>query len=147
MPAFRFRLERALDWRREQREIEESGLARCVTALERSLARIAHLEAERQAIDRELVGRSSIPASDLAALSRYRLGAAQLAVSLEQERAQRRIDADRQRAKVQAARRKVSLLEKLRERRLAEHVQAEERELENSAAESFLARWTGQAAR
>jgi flagellar biosynthesis chaperone FliJ len=146
MAAFRFRLARALDWYRQQCEIEESRLASCLTLLDEAMGRIARLEAERQAVNREMALRSSVHGSDLAALGRYRLGAEQTAARLERERAQRREAANQQRARVQAARRKLTLIEKLRDRRLAEHRQVEERELEALAAESYLAKWPGSAA-
>jgi len=147
MPAFRFRLAKALDWYREQCKIEEGRLANCVAALSAATECVARLEAERLAVDRETIAQASIAGCELAALGLYRLGAAEAAARLEEERRQRSSAVDRQRVVVQAARRRLKLLEKLRERRLAEHVQAEEREMENSAAESFLAKWVRTAAR
>jgi flagellar biosynthesis chaperone FliJ len=147
MAAFRFRLARALDWYRQQCEIEESRLASCLAFLDEAMGRIARLEAERLAVDREMALRSSIHGSDVAALGRYRLGAEQTAARLERERAQRQEAVNQQRARVEAARRKLTLIEKLRERRFAEHRQVEEHELETLAAESFLAKWPGSAAR
>jgi hypothetical protein len=146
MAAFRFRLARALDWYRQQCEIEESRLASCIALLDEAMGRIARLEAERYAVDREMLLRSSVNGSDVAALGRYRLGAEQTAARLERERAQRREAVNQQQARAKAARRKLTLIEKLRERRLAEHLQAQERELETLAAESFLAKWPGSAA-
>ena len=141
MPAFRFRLDRVLEWYREQSKIEEGRLANCVAAVNAVLAGIARLEAERQSIDQELIGRSSIAAGELVALGRYRLRAAQRAATLEQDRLRRQSALVQQRTKVQAAQRRLRLIEKLRERRFSEHIRAEERDLECLASESFLAKW------
>jgi len=143
MRTFRFRLDRVLEWYREQCEIEEVRLANDIAAWNAVLERIARLKSERQAIDHELIGRSSIAAGELVALGLYRLRATQCAAQLEQDRLKRQTAVDQQRISVQAARRRLRLVEKLRERRLAEHVHAEDRELEDLAAESFLAKWAG----
>jgi flagellar export protein FliJ len=143
MRAFRFPLDRVLEWYREQCTVEETRLAAAITALNAALESIARLEAERRAVDCELVTRGSIAARDLAAWGLYRLRCTQLAAQLERDRLQRKSAADDQRIKVQAARRRLRLLEKLRERRLAEHILEEDRELEQLAGESYLARWTG----
>jgi len=141
MRAFRFRLDRVLDWYREQCEIEEARLGQCMAAVAAILENAARLEAERQAVDQEMILRATIPARELMALGLYRLRATERAAALEVERAKRQAEADRQRVQVQAARRKVRLVEKLRERRLAEHKEAEDKELETLAAESYLAKW------
>jgi flagellar biosynthesis chaperone FliJ len=136
-----------LEWYRQQCEIEEARLANYIAAVHAVLESIARLEAEREAINRELIGRSSIAARELVALGLYRLSATQRAAQLEQERAQLQSAVEQQRTKVQAARRRLRLVEKLRERRLAEHTYAEDRELESLAAESFLAKWVSAGAK
>jgi flagellar biosynthesis chaperone FliJ len=147
MSTFRFRLDRVLQWYREQCQIEEARLANCITALSTVMASIAELEAEREAINQDLIQRSSITSRELVAWGLYRLRAIQVAAQLEVDRGQRQSAVEHQRGKVQAARRRLRLLEKLRERRLTEHVQAEDRELENLAAEAFLAKWAAETAK
>jgi hypothetical protein len=46
-----------------------------------------------------------------------------------------------QSVKLQAAERRVRLLEKLRERRVAEYTYAETRELEELASDAYFAKW------
>jgi hypothetical protein len=104
--------------------------------------KIARLQAERAAVERELLERSSIPAADFLNLGRYRLRADKEAIEAEEERRQRLLSAAEQRARVQRARQRVKLLEKMRDRRLEEHAAAAGRELENVATEGYLARWS-----
>jgi flagellar biosynthesis chaperone FliJ len=142
MQRFQFRLDRVLQWYRKKCRMEESRLAVClglVLAVERN---IAQLEAERAAIERELLQRSAIPAADFLNLGRYRLRAGKEAIEFAEERRQRLSSAAEQRARVQRVQQRVKLLEKLRERRLAEHTAAAGKELENAAADAYLARWS-----
>lgn len=140
MAPFRFRLERALQWNRERCAFEENRLKEFLAALNSVRESLARLQAEREAADRELIGRSSIQARELVALGLYRLRINQQRAQLDHDRAAREKAVEDQRALVKAARRRLQLIEKLRERRLAEHMYAEMRELENLAADSFLAR-------
>lgn len=141
MPTFRFRLEKVLEWYTRQYELEERRFHECLAALANARQAIAALEAERLAVEREMILRSAIPARDLAALASYRLGAKRRAVDLNERCERCSAEVEAQRAKLQAAQRKVRLIEKLRERRLAEHVYAESRELEELAADAFFAKW------
>src|SRR5690348_9767424 len=107
MPAFRFRLERVLEWSREKYEIEEHRLAACIAAVDEIKQRAACFQAERESIDREMLSRPSQYARELVALGLYRLRATKLASELQQERVVREAAVDEQRAKVQAARLRV----------------------------------------
>jgi hypothetical protein len=142
MQRFQFRLERVLQWRRKKCQMEESRLAICHGLIHATEGQIEHLRAERMSIDRELLERSTIPAADFLNLSHYRLRASQDAVELANELQRRILSASEQRARVQRAQQGVKLLEKMRERRLDEHTALEGRELEQVAAEAYLARWS-----
>lgn len=142
MQPFRFRLERALDWYRHQCALEESRLASCLRARDAVQEVLARLQAERETVDREMIARPSSMAREWAALGLYRLHARHRAAQLENDLQIREAGVRDQRRQVQVARRRVQLVEKLRERRFAEHAQAESRELENLGTELFLARWT-----
>ena len=142
MQRFQFRLDRVLDWRRKQCEVEESRLAACLAVAQDTERRIEALRAERTAIDRELLSRPAIPAADFLNLSRYRLRAGKEELDLGEERRQRMQAAAEQRVRVLQAQRRVKLLEKMRDRRLAEYDIAAARELEQAAAEAFLVRWS-----
>jgi hypothetical protein len=141
MNAFRFPLDRALEWRRKQLEIEEARYKQGASAL----AGLDQLRAETEAagIRAEIEVRQwgSVMGRDLAALEGFRAR-----VKIDEARiAQQRTEAAKKLAQQQEvmmqARRKAKLLERLRERRLAEWQQARDKELEEMASESFLAQW------
>jgi flagellar export protein FliJ len=141
MKAFQFRLDRVLDWYGNLYKIEQTRLASVMTALHAIQQTIARFQAECLSVERDIIGRSDIPASDFAALGLYRLRARKLEQDFTQE-LQRRDKAVRdQMRRVQEAQRRLRLMEKLRERRLAEHHYHENKELEELAAEAFLAKW------
>lgn len=147
MKAFHFPLEAALKWRRTRLEAEEAALARLVAERDRALAEAReNLEAGARAA-RELIGAPQAAASELWALDGYRRAVTSRARVLQERAraAERRVDA--QRARLQEARRQCRLLENLKERRLAEWRQEADREVENFAADSFLARWNREARR
>jgi flagellar biosynthesis chaperone FliJ len=141
MQTFRFRLEKALEWYTHQYELEERRFADCVAALTDARNAIAALQAERLSIERDVVSRTTIPSRDFVALGLYRLGARKQEVNLNTVLCRREAEVQAQRVKLQAAQRRVRLLEKLRERRVAEHASAETRELEELASDAFFAKW------
>ena len=145
MAAFQFRLDRVLEWYRTQLQLEEGRLATCLAALNLVEERIARLQAERLSVERGLITGHSILASDLSSLGSYRLRARKEAAALEQDRILRERTLAGQRAAVQAAQRRVRLVEKLRDRRMSEYLYAEDRALENLAAEAYLSKWNSKA--
>jgi len=142
MQRFQFRLDRVLDWRRKQSGIEENRLAACMALVLDTDRKLEALRAERAAIDRELLDRHAIPAADFLNLGRYRLRAGKEEGELGEERRQRVQSVAEQRVRVQHAQQRVRLLEKMRDRRLAEYNSGAARELEEAAAEAFLVRWS-----
>jgi flagellar export protein FliJ len=141
MQTFRFRLARVLEWYTRQYELEERRLTALLAALADAKAAIAALLAERLSVERELLSRKSIPASDFAALGLYRLGARKRESELNGVRERCQADVEAQRLKLRAAERRVRLVEKLRERRLAEYTYEESRELEELASDAYFAKW------
>jgi len=141
MQSFRFRLQQVLEWYTHQYEEEERRLTVCLAALTEARTAIASLQAERLSIERDIVSRPAIPARDFVALGLYRLGARKRELELNGVRDQRETEVQAQRVKLQVAQRRVRLLEKLRDRRVAEHVYAETRELEELAADAFFSKW------
>jgi len=141
MAAFQFRLDRVLEWYRTQLHIEQSRLGLCLAALNLVKERIARLQAERLAIERQVISGSTILAADLASLGCYRVRTKTHAAQMEEERVGQERALDEQRAAALSAQRRVRLVEKLRDRRLAEYCQAEDRALENLIAEAYLAKW------
>ena len=141
MNSFRFPLQKALDWRRTQLELEEIQFRQALAALA-ELDR-ARAELEAAGIRAEVAVRNWNPVAggDLTALGSFRLR-----VRMEEKNlAARRGEYERKLAVRQAAmleaRRRCRLLERLRERRLSEWQAAADRELEELAAETFLSQW------
>lgn len=145
MNAFRFPLQKALEWRRKQLELEEAHFkqqAAAVAALDRRRA-----ETEAAGIRAEIEVRQwgNVAGRDLAALDRFRLRVKSDEARIAQERAEAaRVLAERQQTMLEA-RRRTRLLDRLRERRLEEWESARNRELEDMAGESFLAGWNRRA--
>ena len=141
MQTFRFRLARVLEWYQHQYELEERRLTACLAALANSQKAITTLQAEWLSIERDVVSRSAIPARDFVALGLYRLGAKKQEVELNAARDRSQTAVEAQQVKLRLAQRKLRLLEKLRERRVAEYDYAESRELEELASDAFFSKW------
>jgi hypothetical protein len=142
MKTFRFPLEKALDWRRIQLELEEiryKQQAGELAGLDRQRA-----EVEASGIRAEIQVREwrPIAAGDLTALGDFRLyvKARESAIARQRFEASQKL-AEQQKLMLEA-RRRCRLLERLKERRLAEWTVERDHELEEIAAESYLARWS-----
>ena len=142
MKSFQFPLEKALELRRTQLELEEANHKRQIAAVAAIDRRKAEIEASGVQAEIEVRQWSPIQSGDLAALGHYRLKVK----SEESALARHRLDAVQKLAAQQKvmmeARRRYRLLERLRERRLAEWTAERDKELDEIAAESYLARWS-----
>jgi hypothetical protein len=141
MKSFQYPLQRALDWRRTELQLAEARLEQQLAALaelDRTRAELAAIGARTEEAVREY---NPLAGRDLTALGSFRL----LIKVREKELALRRAESQRELAARQAglleARRRCRLLERLKERRWAEWQQARDRELEELASDSYLARW------
>jgi hypothetical protein len=142
MTGFRFRLQRVLGWYREQCRFEESRVASCLAEVTAARMVLAQLQAERVAIEREIVSRPAIAAADLRAWGLYRLRSHRQESDLQVDLDRRERALREQRARLLAARRRLQLMEKLRDRRLAEYVHRAGMETECLAADVYLAAWS-----
>jgi hypothetical protein len=140
MNGFRFRLAKVLEWRR-------SGLALAETRFRQQAAAVAALDHARAALDAsairaEVLVRDAprIEGADLAALDAFRRHVSLRRAALAATRAQAQRELDGFQAAMLDARRCFRLLERLRDRRFAEWKQAADRELDQLASESHLAR-------
>ena len=142
MTAWRFPLQRVLDWRRKQLEIEE---ARC----KQQAAELAELdrtraEVEAAGIRAEIQVREWNPVAghDLGALDvfRRRVRAREAEIAGLRVACTHRLGQQQQ--VMLEARRRCRLMERLAERRMAEWKTARDRELEELAGESSLAKWS-----
>jgi len=140
MSPFRFRLEKVLGWRQRELEREDHGFKRELAALAELDRRHAELEATGIRAEIQVREWSPLAGSDLAALGSFRVRVKQEEKALAAARADREKQAEAQRLVMLEARRRCRLLERLRERRLAEWEKARDREIEELASESCLAR-------
>lgn len=141
MTVFRFRLERVLEWRRTERDVEDQRLRQIHAELERLQGEQARLQAARVTAEMEVLRAGPVEARELVALAAYRRRLEQDRQRVLEQSRECRARADAQRARCLEADRRCRLLEKLRARKLAEHLLAGDREQETAAAESYLAQW------
>jgi flagellar export protein FliJ len=136
---FEFRLQSVLNWRSRQLEIQESRLQALLGELAGLDAALGRIDAETREAEREAV--ASGDSQELASLDRFRARQRRERERVLAQRAacERRIREQRER--VVEARRGVRLLERLRDRKLADWHATAAKELETVAAESFLSRW------
>jgi len=139
MTSFRFSLERVLHWRRVQLELAENELQRRVAALEELDRERADLEAAAIRTEVQVRKWSPLAGRDLAALAGFRAHVKNEERRLARRRAERQQQVAAQQQVLLEARRRCRLLERLRERRLAEWQRESDREIEQFAAESHLA--------
>jgi flagellar biosynthesis chaperone FliJ len=141
MRAFEFPLRRALEWRRTQSELEENALRQLAAKLEELALAAVRLDLVKSRAEIAVRQSAAVEASDLWALAAYR----QRLIAELQQLAQQKKEGERQlaaqRQKVMEAQRRFRLLEKLEQRRHAEWHRQADMEMENLAAESFLAGW------
>jgi flagellar export protein FliJ len=144
MTPFRFRLEKVLQLRQKQLELEEAKY-------QQRVREAAELEAERSRMEAAGIGAetqvrawSPVTGSDLAALANYRKYVAAQEQQIAVRHAEARKQAEEQQKAMLEARRRCQLLERLKERRLAEWQASADKELEQLAAESHLARLSRQ---
>jgi hypothetical protein len=141
MKPFRFALERVLGWRQSQLELEETRLRQQAAALAGLDRQRAELEALGVRAEVQVRNWSDVAGRDLAALGGFRLYVKARETELEARRAESRQKLAAQQAAAQEARRRFRLLERLKERRLAEWQREADKDLEAVAAEAYLARW------
>jgi flagellar export protein FliJ len=138
MTRFRFRLERVLAWRGTQLELAEA-------AFQRQTAAVAELDRARAALDAagirtEMAVRrwEQVTGSDLAALDAFRADLHRRQAAVDAQRSAAREQLEARRAEMLEARRRCRLLERLKERRLAEWNAEADREIEQLAGEMAI---------
>lgn len=141
MKKFHFPLDRVLDWRRTQVRMEQIKLERMLAELRQLELQAASVLGEREAAQRAVVQSSSSLGSELQAFSSFRSASAKRSAALERDRSASLERVSAQREVLSRKERDVRLLEKLREDRLRQWVQEQDREIDQQAAESHLAQW------
>jgi len=139
--SFHFPLQKALDWRGTQLGLAEARLQQQLAALADIDRARVELEAMGRRTEVEVREFHPLAGGDLSALGSFRL----MVKVREREFAAKRVECQKEVAVRQAAmleaRRRCRLLERLKERRWAEWQSARDRELEEAAADSYLAQW------
>ena len=147
MRRFQFRLQRILQWQQRACRLEEDKLRAALAEVAETEERLARLAAERVAIEQEFSSQVALAPPDLQALAAFRHKAVLGRHALEQELQKRQALLDAQRQKLLAERRRLEVIEKLRERALEEHTRAADREVEILSHESYLSTWISRTAR
>jgi len=141
MKPFRFRLEKVLAWRGTEMELEQYRTRRLAMELEEIERARAQLAVDRTAAERAILGAGSIDGGDLAAHAAYLARVVRQERQLQRRRLEQEQRLKEQHQRLMEARRRLRLLEKLKARRREEWLAETNRELEEFAAESHLARW------
>jgi hypothetical protein len=141
MEPFRFRLEKVLSWQRTVTDLEEARTKQWLAALAQTRNARAQLVLSREEAGRAVVAAAALEPQDLVALAEFRWGVAARDLELQKREQDCEQKLAEQRRRWIEARRRCLLLEKLKERRLAEYRAQLDHELETVAMESFAAGW------
>lgn len=144
MKAFEFRLQRIADFRRQQADVAK-------TRLQELLAEMQCLEDERRSLEEQrhearnsVTGQSNLRGEDLFALASFQEYLGRRLKELNQKQSELASKIEKQRDAVIEAERKVKLLERLKDRKFQEWRAASDRELDELAADSHMARLAAQ---
>jgi hypothetical protein len=141
MTTFKFPLQRALGWRRTQLELAEARVEQQLAALAALDQARAELSAMGQRTEVEVRQFSPLGGGDLSALGTFRLAIKARGRDLAAKRVECQKELAARQAVLVECRRRCRLLERLKERRWAEWQSAAEKELDELAADSYLAQW------
>jgi flagellar export protein FliJ len=141
MARFQFSLEKVLRWRGVELTAEEAKLKALVQEQLHLQTLLASVSAERSKLISSLVSMPDLRGDDLRTLTACGLRLRRTAETLAQRLLQCGRELNKQRRKYSEAKRRVRLLEELKDRRLQEWKYEEAAQLEELASESFLANW------
>ena len=140
MKAFEFPLQRILEYRRQQAGVEQTRLEALLRDAREVGEQIASLASQKTQVRDEIRGGNLTAGHELAAVSRFEDFLGRNILQLQKRKTEIEVLSQKQRQAVLEAQRKVKLLERLRDRRMQDWTSACDRELEEVAAESHLAR-------
>jgi flagellar export protein FliJ len=141
MPQFHFSLEKVLRWRSVELTAQEAKLKALVQEQLHLQTQLAEVSAERSKLISSLGSMPDLRGDDLRTLTACGLRLRRTAENLAQQLLRCGRELARQRKSYSEAKRRVRLLEELRDRRLREWKYQQAAELEELASESFLANW------
>jgi flagellar FliJ protein len=142
MKTFRFPLQRVLEWRALQLRVEEEKLAGLQQQLASLLELREKLAAERNRSQSNLFASGTAAGSDLQTWALYQARLIKQQELLKTQLLQCEKLTLEQRQRLLKARTDHRVLERLKERRWRQWVYLNDRELEDTAAEVYLAKWS-----
>lgn len=140
MKRFEFRLNRVLEFRRQQADAERNRLQVLFNQLRGIEDERARLIDQLVKSRDEAIGSGTLSGALLAALSQFTRHVESRTAQLDKDHRGVSVQTGEQRQKVVVADRRVTLLEKLKGRQQAAWLVEEEKELEALAADSFMAK-------
>jgi flagellar export protein FliJ len=141
MKPFRFRLQRVLGLRETELKTEEAALERLVSQRSQMIAERDALVASFERATTGIRGQRYVSPSELAMVDRYKESLKREVKRWAEKIKAQDAEIDKQKARVVAARGRVKLLEKLREKSQGEWQHSADRELEELAADFSAAQW------
>ena len=142
MKTFRFPLQRVLEWRALQLRVEEEKLAALQQQLASMLELREKLAAERNRSQSHLFESGTAAGSDLQSWALYQARLVKQQELLKAQLVQCEKLTLEQRQRLLKARTDHRVLERLKERRWRQWVYLNDRELEDTAAEVYLSKWS-----
>lgn len=142
MARFQFSLEKVLRWRSVELTAEEGKLKALVQEQLHLQAQLAEVSAERSRLISSLGTMPDLRGDDLRTLTACGLRLRRNAENLAQQLLRCGRELAKQRRAYAEAKRRVRLLEELKDRRLQEWKYEQAAQLEELASSSFLANWT-----
>ena len=141
MKAFHFPLQRVLEYREVQMRSEEEKLSTIQNQLADVLHRENALTAAQLNAEMNLLGRPLVEAAEFRALSAFQLRIRSEKVSLLAARRNLETQIAEQRKRLLKVRKDCKILENLKDRRKKAWTYLSDREIENTAAESYISSW------
>jgi flagellar export protein FliJ len=141
MKSFRFPLQRVLDWRGIQLRTEEEKLAGLQQKLAALMDRENDMAASGAKAESALLHLPLFDGSDLSALAGFKLRIKRESAILKTHRAQCQAHIAEQLKRLLKARKDCHVLEQLKEKRLKAWMYLGNREVEETAAESYISNW------
>jgi flagellar export protein FliJ len=138
---FQFPLQRVLEYRELQMRTEEEKLSTIQNQLAEVLHRENVLTAAQLTAEMNLLGRPLVEASQFRALSAFQLRIRGEKISLLAARSNLEIQIAEQRKRLLKVRKDCKILENLKEKRKKVWTYLSDREIENTAAESYISNW------
>jgi len=141
MKAFHFPLQRVLEWRALQMRTEEEKLSSIQNKLAEVLHRENALVAAQLNAEMNLLGRQVLDGSEFRALAAFQLRIRNERISLLASRKNYESQIAEQRKRLLKARKDCKILDNLKDRRKKAWTYLSDREIENTAAESYISSW------